>query len=550
MIKNIFKNLWFWLFFVVIVAAVVRFYQLDKIPVSLYWDEVSQGYNAYSISQTLRDEYGNFMPLLFRAFDDYKMPLNIYLTAFSVKAFGLNEFAVRFPSALLGTLTVFMAFFLVRQLLERCGWLMGQKYKDAIALASGFLLAISPWHIQFSRAGFEANVALFFVVLGVYFFLKGSEKYRYYLFSLFSFVLACYGYRSVEIFLPILLLGLIVGFRKELFKIGLPKIGLGLIFFGLLLLPLLNSLLHEGAARFNQTSISIEVNQIALENFQKGIKTNRKLVYATAFLKNYISQFTPQFLFTSGDPNGRQSPRGMGLLYLWEIPFLITGLYVIFKYFSSPIKIVLLTWLLAAPLPAALSIPTPHALRALNILPIPQITAAIGAVYLFFTFTKSIRKLYVVLLFLLISFFFVKFVNLYNYTNSVSNVADWGDGYKQLTRYVFANGASYDKVLISGHYWEPYVYFLFYNKYDPRLYQESGTSNGFGKYVFGGTSWDRNKNSQELGDIGLGKYARTSKRLLVALSPEEYAGQKNNMTKLTEIKNYNNEVIFIVGEIR
>jgi 4-amino-4-deoxy-L-arabinose transferase-like glycosyltransferase len=550
MINRILGNFKVWLFFIVIIAATLRFYQINKIPVSLYWDEVSQGYNAYSISQTLKDEYGNFMPLLFRAFDDYKMPLNIYLTSLSVKAFGLNEFAIRFPSALFGTLTILVSFFLVRQLLERCGWLMGQKYKDVIALISAFFLAISPWHIQFSRAGFEANVALFFVILGVYLFLKGLEKHRYYLFSLFSFVAACYGYRSIEIFLPVLLFGLLIGFRKELFKIGLPKIGLGLILFGLLLFPLLNSLLHEGASRFNQTNISVEINQIALGNFQKGIKTNRKLVYVTTFLKNYISQFTPQFLFTSGDPNGRQSPRGMGMQYLWEIPFLIIGLYVILKYFSTPVKISLLAWLLAAPLPAALSIPTPHALRALNILPILQIATAIGVVYLFFTFTKSIGRLYVVLLFLLISFFFVRYINLYNYTNTKSNVADWADGYKQLAQYVHANEISYDKILISGHYWEPYIYFLFYNKYDPKIYQESGTSNGFGKYVFGGTSWDKDKNSQELGSVNLRKYAKTSKYLLVALSPEEYNDQKNNITKLTEIKSHNNGVVFIVGEVK
>jgi 4-amino-4-deoxy-L-arabinose transferase-like glycosyltransferase len=550
MIKKILKNFWIWLFLVVIITATVRFYKIDKIPVSLYWDEASQGYNAYSISQTLKDEYGNFMPLLFRAFDDYKMPLNIYLTSVSVKAFGLNEFAVRFPSALFGTLTVLVTFFLVKQLLERCGWIMAQKYKDTIALVSAFFLAISPWHIQFSRAGFEANIALSFIVLGVYLFFKGLDRYRYYIFSIFSFTLACYGYRSVEIFLPVLLIGLFISFRKELLKIGLPKIGLGLILFGLLLVPLLNALLHEGASRFNQTSISIEVNQIALKNFQKGIETNRKLVYATTFFKNYISQFAPQFLFVAGDPNGRHSPGGMGLLYLWEMPFLLMGLYIVFKYFSFPVKVSMFIWLLAAPLPAAFSIPTPHALRALNILPIPQIISAIGVVYLFFAFTKSIRKLYAAIMILLIVFFFVRYVNLYNYTNTKTNVADWADGYRQLTQYVFANDASYDKVLISGYYWEPYIYFLFYKKYDPRTYQELGTSNGFGKYIFGGTSWDRDKNSQELRDINLREYAKTLKRLLIALSLEEYENQKDNIVKLAEIKNHKNEVVFIVGEAK
>jgi 4-amino-4-deoxy-L-arabinose transferase-like glycosyltransferase len=550
MIKKIFGGFKIWLFIIVVLAGILRFYQVDKVPVSLYWDEVSQGYNAYSISQTLRDEYGKFLPILFRAYDDYKMPLNVYLTAISVGLFGLNEFAVRFPSALLGTLTVLVTFFLVKMFLEKSNWETGEKYKNQIGLLSAFFLSISPWHIQFSRAGFEANVALFFIILGVYLFLKGLEKYRYYLFSFIFFAVACYGYRSVEIFLPVLLLGFFVGFRKELSKIGLIKLGLGLVFFAILIFPLVGPLTKEGSSRLNQTSITIAVNETAAVNFQKGIPTNRKVIYAGIFLQDYLSQFTPQFLFTGGDPNGRHSPRGMGMMYLWELPFLLLGLYVVFKYFSSPSKISLLIWLLAAPLPSAISIPTPHALRTLNILPVPQIIVSIGVAYLFFVLDKNVKKIYAAVLALLIIFFFVRFIGLYNFTNTKSNVADWADGYKQLTGYVFANDSTYDKVLISGHYWEPYAYFLFYKRFDPKAYQTLGTSNGFGKYVFGGTSWDKDKNSQELGDINLRKYAKTSSRLLVALSPQEYDKQKQNISELTQIKDHNNQIIFVVGKVK
>lgn len=548
MIK-IFRSYNIWLFIIIVIAGFLRFYNIDKVPVSLYWDEVSQGYNAYSISTNLRDEYGTFLPLLFRSFNDYKMPLNIYLTALSIKIMGLSEFVVRFPSALFGTLTVLVTFLLAGQFLKRSGWLIGQKYSDTIALLSSSFLAISPWHIQFSRASFEANISLFFIVLGAYLFLKGLEKYRYYLFSFISFAVACYGYRSVHVFLPVLLLGLFIAWKKELVKKGIFRVGLGVLLFGLLVLPLLNPLMREGASRFQQTSISIRVNEIALNNFQKGIDTNRKVLYGKIFLQNYISQFSPQFLFISGDPNRRHSPAEMGLLYLWEIPFLLTGLYVVFKYFSFPVKASMLIWLLASPLPAVLSVPAPHALRSLNILPIPQILTAIGVFYIFFLLTKNIRKIYLVALIFLIMFFFVRYIDLYNYSNTKSNVADWADGYKQLTEYVFTNEKSYDKVIISGHYWQPYIYFLFYKKYDPAMYQKYGTTNGFDKYLFGGTSWDKDKNSQELGSVNLKQFANVNK-ILIALSEEEYSMQKGNINKLTEIKNHNSETVFIVGEVK
>jgi 4-amino-4-deoxy-L-arabinose transferase-like glycosyltransferase len=550
-IKNIFTNkIYLLLIIAVLFSALIRFYKLADVPVSLYWDEVSQGYNAYSISQSLRDEFGVFMPLLFRAFDDYKMPLNIYLTAASIKAMGLSDFAVRFPSALLGTFTVFIAYFLVAQIFKRSGWQTGEKCGRQIALLCSLFLAISPWHIQFSRGGFEANIALFFIVLGSYLFLKGLEEYKFYICSLISFVAASYSYRSIEIFLPILLLGFLIVWRKELMRYGIIKIGLGLFLLGILITPILISLLREGSARFNQTSISTEVNKLSLSNFKKGVNINRKIIYTEVFFQNYLSQFSPQFLFISGDPNGRHSPRGMGMLYLWEAPFLLIGLYILLKRFSFPAKSSVLIWLLASPLPAALSTPAPHALRALNILPMPQILTAIGVVAIYFILKRNMRNFYLGIISIFILFFCIRYGNLYNYTNTRSNVADWGDGYRQLTEYIFAKESSYDRILISGHYWEPYVYFLFYKKYDQKIYQKSGTSNGFAKYIFGGTSWDKDKNSQELGNINLRSLAATSGPLLVALSPDEYHLQEKNINVSENIKNNNGNIVFIVGKLK
>src|SRR3989344_3038162 len=91
---------------IIIFAAFLRFYKLGSFPVSLYWDEAANGYNAYSIVKTKSDEYGTKLPLLFKSFNDYKLPGYIYTDAIVVKLLGLSEFSVRLPSALFGTLTV------------------------------------------------------------------------------------------------------------------------------------------------------------------------------------------------------------------------------------------------------------------------------------------------------------------------------------------------------------------------------------------------------------------------------------------------------------
>src|SRR5258706_1583069 len=88
-----------------LLALFLRFYKLTEIPNGFNQDESSIGYNAYSILRTGKDEYGKSFPVYFKSFGDQKLPVYIYLTAATESIFGLNEFAVRFPSAALGTLT-------------------------------------------------------------------------------------------------------------------------------------------------------------------------------------------------------------------------------------------------------------------------------------------------------------------------------------------------------------------------------------------------------------------------------------------------------------
>jgi len=73
------------LIFVFILAFLLRFYNLDKIPNGLYQDETAIGYNAYSILETGKDEYGKSLPLYFKSFGDQKLPVYIYAAVISVK---------------------------------------------------------------------------------------------------------------------------------------------------------------------------------------------------------------------------------------------------------------------------------------------------------------------------------------------------------------------------------------------------------------------------------------------------------------------------------
>src|SRR5680860_712593 len=164
------KNILLILFGIIFLAVILRFWQLGKVPVSPDWDEVALGYNAYSVIQTGKDEYGKFLPVVLRSFDDYKPALYMYLTVPTIFLFDLNVFAVRFPSAFFGVIGVIAVFFLIRDLFKE------YKYKDQLALLTSASLSISPWDIQFSRVAFESHVGAVFNILTALFFIKGLKK--------------------------------------------------------------------------------------------------------------------------------------------------------------------------------------------------------------------------------------------------------------------------------------------------------------------------------------------------------------------------------------
>src|SRR3989304_4031003 len=190
---------------VFLLACFLRFYHLGSYP-ALNADEAAIGYNAYSLIQTGRDEHGNFWPIHFQSFNDYKPGFYFYLVVPFVKMLGLNEWAVRIPGAALGVGTVIVLYLLVRELFK----------SEKLALASALFLSISPWHIHFSRGGWEVNVATFFITLGLWLFLKALKNPRYYLLSTLSFVLSLYTYHATRVVVPPLVIGLGFVYRKEI----------------------------------------------------------------------------------------------------------------------------------------------------------------------------------------------------------------------------------------------------------------------------------------------------------------------------------------------
>jgi len=116
---------------VLVIAGFLYVRQVPAHPLGFYIDESSIAYNAYLISRTGRDEYGEAWPIYFRAFGDYKNPTYIYLLAALFRATGPSITAARLLSATLGLLTGF--------LLGWLGWRLSSR------LSVGLIVAISAW---------------------------------------------------------------------------------------------------------------------------------------------------------------------------------------------------------------------------------------------------------------------------------------------------------------------------------------------------------------------------------------------------------------------
>jgi 4-amino-4-deoxy-L-arabinose transferase-like glycosyltransferase len=506
----------FFLVLILVLAFFSRFYRFDLSPPSLYWDEVAIGYNAWSILTTGADEYGHRLPLSFKSFQDYKLPGFIYSIIPFIKLWGLAERSVRLPSIILGTLSVLFLFLLISQIANK-----------KVALLSALFLAISPWAIQFSRAGFEVNAGVTITLGGIYFLLKGKFSNKWLFVGIILSVLSMYFYYTNRIFIPLFMLCYIPLFWQKWKRIK-KELTL-LLFLGILLsLPLF--IFSSSYSRFSQVSLfsdpqiysfSAEERVFDQNSLLARVLHNKYLVFGKELLNNYLSYYSPDFLFLRADGNPRHGVPGVGLLYFWQLPFLIYGIYKLIQIRNSSLKI-LLPWVLFAPIAASLAQPSPHALRGLLLMPVLSVFTAYGLYY----FYKNINSVLKILTnTVLVGIVFYSMINYYHQLfihYPIYSSRDWAYGYKQVFSFLKGRLTDYQNIYITGKYWRPYIFALFYLQYPADKYQQKPSHNKIENIYFGYADYDT---SDPYYDYGSMEFIRDKIRYtpgsLLILSPSE-----------------------------
>jgi len=456
------------LILITILAFILRISFNSRLP--LLWDEAALGYNAFSILKTAKDEYGNFLPLIFKSFGDYKPGLYVYLTVPFVFLFGLNELSVRLPSIILGSLTPLFFYYLIVTINPK---------KNKLALLSALILAITPFHIHFSRAAWETNILTFQLVLSSLFFykfLKNNKKVNLLISSLI-FGLSLYTYQSAKLISLLLIINLLVINIKKITN-QLNKFVYFLIPLVIFSLPILYGILFSSdSSRLKVLSIfsyprSLEESQLITTYTNPTSFTifNGNLLFFTrTTLSRYFNHFSPKFLFFQGDwQNPRHSTIYTGVLLLPGLIFLPLGL-ISFKS-KSKTDLFFLLWLLIAPIPSALTRDSISAVRSASlVIPLTYFTS-LGFIR-FFSKTTKYKYFFIPLTIIgyLLSFFYYQ--DLYLNHNLKIKTDNHLYGYKQAINYINQNKSNYNTIRLSNSYNQPYIFYLFFSQYPPILYQ-------------------------------------------------------------------------------
>lgn len=531
MIKKNFEKIFVGL--VILLSFLVKVYSLNKSPPSVNFDEAALGYNAYSILKTGRDEYGNFLPLSLRSFNDYKPALYAYLSIPFIAVMGLNEASTRMVSVFAGTVSLFFLYFFLKEFVKN-------KNLRFFVFA---VLAFEPWRMHFARVSLEANLSACFFTIGAWFLYKKRNLIknkksilRVILVSIF-FGLAAYSYHGARAAVPVLVVFFVLDPLKFFFtknfndyikwflKFKVKYLWL-LVFFILFISPVfLANKSSQVLTRFKQENVFYRYypftqKELLTEgkNVWLNFKNNPVYYFLGIMVGHMLSYFSPINLggrvyhWVKG---GVQYIPGFSMIGWAETLVFVFGLIYLIKKIKISFKNrYLVYWILASATPAALTWNWFHPLRSMNLYPAVELIIALGFVSLVNILNKYLTKPLVrliylgsIVLFSLSVLFTV--INEYGYSVAINHGEYQPGGFKEGVPILAKLQDNYDQIIIDSPHAQSYIFFLFYQSLDPKIVQsyadirpkpgiEGNLNFDFYKYKFEKYDWPKQRNKSKV----------------------------------------------------
>lgn len=439
-----------------VLALVLRLAFIDKIPTSIGGDELEYILNAKSFFVSGRDITGSitlFSPFFFQhpvgSFPQAELP---YVVAFPFMVFSLSLLTAKLPFVIISVLTIFALYLFVKSIL-------GEK----IALIASFLAAINPWMIVLGRTAYDMGPSVLFYLLGMYVLitLKGRKIF----WALPVLLLAFYSYIGTKIILfPLVLITAGYAYfavHKKKYK----KEYLVFVSIVFILMVVFGVIMNSSSSRLSEITLPTspvlgeEVNALRKMTVQMPIISffiNKPVLFFDRMVDRFLGVFSFSYLFRNGDEFF--SLYRQGLLYLFDLPFIVIGAVFLFlKKRGASIFLGLL--ILTATIPQLIHEGdgnfTPHITL---LVPLLVIVSAVGIWYLYTLI--AYKKIYIAGIALLYAILLANFLFVYFLYFPISSFQDLS--VRILSRYINETPSNYSVVVITQGKADTFKKYLFY----------------------------------------------------------------------------------------
>ena len=272
------EHKWVCLYFTIIGLAflLTRLVQITVLPKGMHIDEISMGYNAWSLSEFGTDRYGVSFPVYFANSSSGQSSLYVYIAALLSKIFGYSLFVLRFVSVMFGAVLLIFA-------TKAAYEMFGLK----CAMITAAVIDIMPLFLMSERWAFDCNAMLPMMAMFLYFFVKliKTKKTRFAVAAGIAFGVTMYSYILAVMMLPVFVVFAVV-YAIISKQISFKNVGVMLLCGFVTSIPILLYLLviagilpefNIGALSFTRASVSraseIYWQNLSLKEFFEHIAT-------------------------------------------------------------------------------------------------------------------------------------------------------------------------------------------------------------------------------------------------------------------------------------
>lgn len=436
-----------------VIGGWLRIAGLDKYPLGVQQDELSDVYDGYSILTTGADRFGDRYPVIVRGFgeNDYRPALYPWLTVLPQAVAGFSVAAGRLPSALMGIVSLLLMFVFARRM-------AGTTYAFAVLLFATF----SPMHIQYSRLAHEgAILPAFFVIVSLYLWQKASlDGYRDRVLAALGFAtgFSSNAYQATKLTAFVFAAFMVVDIARH----AAPRLRKVIVFSAAAFagaLPQIIALFRETDRFFARAKIL-------------SVTADGPSGYVAEVLRNYWLNLEPRYLFWPGEILDLTVTRLLPV----EVLFFYTGIagLILLKGVERRSRYFMLLALVISILPAAITTGNPNTLRASGFAVLSPFLSGAGMVLLasLISSDRVRRKVYYPVAAGAVVLSAGALLNWYM-NSPVYREAYFQQILVDMSKKLGSHEENYDRIILERFGTQPYIYIASYSPMTPREFQQA-----------------------------------------------------------------------------